>query len=107
MSLLGSVDIRLLTAYLFGLIYFGNTPFANFDDKIIFDKLHWVGKAVTGNLLRRLVRYVINIHPALCKLSGKSYTREALFKFQTFVTCSLCLWMLIAINLGSSFAFRP
>jgi len=44
MSLLGSVDIRLLTAYLFGLIYFGNTPFANFDDKTIFDKLHWVGK---------------------------------------------------------------
>lgn len=39
MSLLGSVDIRLLTAYLFGLIYFENTPFANFDDKTIFDKL--------------------------------------------------------------------
>lgn len=44
MSSLGSVHIRLLTAYLSGLLFVENTAFASFDDKTIFDKLHWVGK---------------------------------------------------------------
>jgi len=59
MSSLGSVDIRLLTAYLFSFLCVDNTAFASFDDKTIFDKLHWVGKGGDWDSLAppRALRY--------------------------------------------------